>query len=248
MMMKPLVDIENLRLLVIGANSGIGHRIAMVAHEAGARLAVTRFPALEFDDLPASFPVFECDVTDPHSVSVAVTDAEAALGGLDAIILTAGIFDHRAIDETDDAAWRRVMSINIDGPFHVARAAHPIFKRAGGGSLVLFSSQIGIVGHKRATAYAASKAAVNGLARTLAVEFSGFGGRVNAVAPGTIETPMTAVARADAERRGNLLAAVPLKRFGAADEVARSALFLASAAAGYITGHVLVVDGGVTAI
>ena len=113
---------------------------------------------------------------------------------------------------------------------------------------MLFSSQVGIVGHRRATAYAASKAAINGLARTLAIEFAAFGARVNAVAPGPIETPMTAVARADAARAAALVEAVPMKRLGQAAEPAAAALFLASPAASYITGHVLVVDGGVTAI
>jgi NAD(P)-dependent dehydrogenase (short-subunit alcohol dehydrogenase family) len=130
----------------------------------------------------------------------------------------------------------------------VARAVEPHFRAAGAGSLVLFSSQVGLVGHRRATAYAASKAGVNGLTRTLAIEFAAFGARVNAVAPGPIETGMTAVARADPDRRRGLLEAVPLGRFGQPDEVARVALYLAAPAAAYVTGHVLVIDGGVTAI
>ena len=246
---RPLVDLAGLRLLVIGGGSGIGLSSVRLAHAAGARLAVADLP----DILPAASAepgveaVAACDVRDGAAVEAAVAAAEAALGGLDAVISTAGVFEHRGLEETGEDDWARVIGINLDGPYHVARAALPRLV-ATKGSLVLFSSQIGLVGHRRATAYAASKAGVNGLTRTLAIEFADRGVRVNTVAPGPIETPMTSVARSDAPRAAALVAAVPLGRFGLADEVARAALFLAAPAAAYITGHVLVVDGGVTAV
>lgn len=242
---RPIVDIEDARLLVVGAGSGIGAATVALAAEAGARVAATVLPGETADGAAAALA---CDVTDAGAVAGAVAAAAEALGGIDGAILTAGVFDHRGIGETSGEDWRRVMAINLDGPFHLARAVEPVFRAAGAGSLVLFSSQLGLVGHRRATAYAASKGGVVALARTLAVEFAAFGARVNALAPGPIETPMTAVARADPERAANLVAAVPLARFGTAEEVARAALFLASPAAAYVTGHVLVVDGGVTAI
>lgn len=245
--MTPIIDLSGQCVLVLGANSGIGLSAAKLAHAAGARVAAGLMPGTTAD-LPAGVGTVFCDVTDPASAAQAVTAAREMLGRIDAVILTAGMFDHRSLGETSDEDWSRVMRLNLDGPFHVARAILPVFEAQGAGSLVLFSSQIGIVGHKRATAYAASKAAVNGLARTLAIEFAAFGGRVNAVAPGPIATPMTAVARSDAPRAAALVEAVPMKRFGTAEEVAAAALFLASPAASYITGHVLVVDGGVTAI
>lgn len=127
-------------------------------------------------------------------MDAAIAASAKALGGLDAVILTAGVFDLRVIEDTSDADWRRVLSINLDGPFHVARAAAPHL-RASKGALVLFSSQVGLVGHPRATSYAVSKSGVNGLVRTLAVEFAAWGGRVNAVAPGPVETGMTEIAR-----------------------------------------------------
>lgn len=241
----PLVDLAGLRLIVLGAGSGIGRAALVLACATGARVAATVLPQ---EDAPGAELVRPCDVTDADAVAGAVADAVAALGGLDAAILTAGVFDHRGLSETAPEDWRRVLAINLDGPYHLARAVEPVFRAAGAGSLVLFSSQIGLVGHRRATAYAASKGGVNALARTLAIEFAGFGARVNAVAPGPIETPMTAVARSDPARAAALVEAVPLGRFGTADEVARAALFLAAPASAYITGHVLVVDGGVTAI
>ncbi|MBJ3776306.1 SDR family oxidoreductase [Acuticoccus mangrovi] len=246
---KPLVDMVGVRLLVIGAGSGIGQAAVALAVAAGADVAGTMLPSVgeSGDDVPCDI-VLPCDVTSQEEVTEAVESAEIALGGLDAVIVSAGVFEHRGLGETDDADFERILGINLGGAFHAAKAVERIFRRDGTGSLVLFSSQIGLVGHRRATAYAASKAAVNGLTKTLAVEFATFGARVNAVAPGPIETPMTAIARADPERHAGLVAQVPLGRLGAPDEVARAALFLATPAAAFITGHVLVVDGGVTAV
>ena len=246
---RPLVDLAGLRLLVVGGGSGIGRAAVDLATAAGARVAATVFPAAgEHGADVAAATVLACDATSDADVAAAVEAADVALGGLDAVIVSAGVFEHRGLAETGPDDWERVLAINLGGPYRVARAVMPLFRAAGAGSLVFFSSQIGLVGHPRATAYAASKGGVNALARTLAIEFAPFGGRVNAVAPGPIETPMTAVARADASRAAALVAAVPLRRFGTAEEVARAALFLAAPASSFVTGHVLVVDGGVTAI
>ena len=240
--MAPLVPLDGLRLLVMGAGAGIGAAVLRLGRDAGARVAAT---CLGGETVEGAAHVQPCDVRDPVAVQDAVGAGAEALGGLDAVVLTAGVFEFRGLEETGDDDWRRVMAINLDGPFHVARAAAPHL-RATAGALVLFSSQIGLIGHPRATAYAASKAGVNGLVRTLAVEFAAWGGRVNGVAPGPIETGMTEVARADPVRREGLLRSIPLGRFGLPEEVARAALFLA--APGFVTGHVLVVDGGVTAL
>lgn len=245
-MSAPLVDISGLRILVMGAGSGIGAGTARLGAAAGARVAVTLMPG----EAPPEGALWHtaCDVTDAAAVDRAVAAAAEALGGLDAALLTAGIFDLRGIEDTAPADWRRVMAVNLDGGYHLGRAVAPVFRAAAGGSLVLFASQVGIVGHPRATAYAASKGGVIALARTLAIEFAAFGARVNALCPGPVETPMTAVARADPSRAAGLLGAIPLGRFGRPDEIARTALFLASPAAGFVTGHALVADGGVTAL
>jgi NAD(P)-dependent dehydrogenase (short-subunit alcohol dehydrogenase family) len=245
-MTAPLVDLRDLRLLVVGGGSGIGQSCVRLAAEAGAIVAATTMPGAN-ETVPQAKSVRDCDTRDDGQVAAAVRDAALALGGIDAAIVTAGVFEHRGIGETAPEDWERVISINLGGPYRVARALAPIFEAQRGGSFVLFSSQIGLIGHRRATAYAASKGGVNALAKTLALEFAPFGARANAVAPGPIETPMTAIARSDPARAAGLVAAIPLGRLGQADEIARTALFLASPAASFITGHVLVADGGVTA-
>ncbi len=143
---------------------------------------------------------------------------------------------------------QRVLAINLTAGFEVARECGRTMATAGRGSMVLVSSQIGVVGYPKAAAYAASKGGVNALAKTLAIELAGRGVRVNAVAPGPIVTPMTAEARADAERATAMLNAVPLGRLGEVADVSAAIQFLLSDAAGFITGQVLCVDGGITAM
>jgi len=246
-MTAPLVDLRGLRLLVVGGGSGIGQSCVRLAAEAGAIVATTTMPGTVEAAPDAKF-VCACDTRDDAQVAAAVHGAHKELSGIDAAIVTAGVFEHRNIGETGPEDWERVISINLGGAYRAARHVAPIFEKQRSGSLVLFSSQIGLIGHRRATAYAASKGGVNALAKTLAVEFALFGARANAVAPGPIATPMTAIARADATRAAGLVASIPLGRLGEADEIARAALFLASPAASFITGHVLVADGGVTAV
>lgn len=245
--MTGLIDLKDKKLLIVGAGSGIGLATAEGAVAAGARVAATVFDAdqkIETDKACVEWSAI-VDVRD-EAVADTVENAAHKLGGLDAVILCAGIFEYRRIAETEPADWQRIIDTNLGAAYRVGRATVSLFERQRRGSLVFVSSQVGIVGHPRAAAYAASKAGINGLVRALALELAPFGARVNAVAPGPIATPMTAVARSDADRHQWLVDQIPLGRFGEADEVARVLLFLASDAASYITGQILPVDGGVT--
>jgi NAD(P)-dependent dehydrogenase (short-subunit alcohol dehydrogenase family) len=235
------------KILVTGAGSGIGLAFAELALRDGAAVAGVARDEGERARLPAGAHGIVADLADLAAIPALVAGAAQALGGLDGVACCAGVFDHRGGLETDDAQWQATMRINLDSGFAVARDAARIMAQARKGAIVLVSSQIGLIGHPRAAAYAASKAGVNGLARALALELAPFGVRVNALAPGPVATPMTEVARGDPERRAKLIASIPLGRFGEAREIAACLRFLLSDAASFVTGQVLCADGGVTA-
>lgn len=243
-------SLKGLRLFITGAGSGIGLATATMATRRGALVhgvVQGREQAAALALITGEEGVSDADVTDAARMAEIVEQARERMGGLDGLASCAGIFQHLPGLETSPEDWQEVLSVNLSGSFHAAKAAAGCMAGKGRGSIVLVSSQIGIVGHPRAAAYAASKAGINGLAKALALELAPSQVRVNAVAPGPIATPMTAVARADPERSANLLAAIPLARFGEADEVAEAILFLLSGASAFITGQILCVDGGFTA-
>lgn len=225
-------------VLVTGGSKGIGRGIAERMLASGHRVAAT----YRSGDVPAGVLGVRCDVTDPAQVEAAFTEVEAALGGVEVLVANAGITRDTLLMRMSDDDWDSVLATNLTGAFRVAkRAARPMI-RARFGRLVFISSVVGQLGSAGQVNYAASKAGLVGLARSLARELGSRGVTANVVAPGFIETDMTA--ELSEETVARYTGQIPLGRLGLVDDVAGTVEFLAGDAAGYITGALIPVDGG----
>jgi len=242
---------------ITGAGSGIGRAAALRLARHGARVLVTDLSAtggqetveqIVADGGQAHF--LPCDVTQAEDVAQAMSEIRQRWGGLHIAINNAGIsgsFD-KPIDQTDDAIFDQVMNVNVRGVWLCLKAEIPLILASGGGAIVNLASVAGLIGAARGAAYCASKHAVVGLTRAVALEYARKGLRVNAVCPSFIETPMvTAITEQSAYMAESTRAASPMKRLGTAQEVAEAILFLCSPAASFMNGVALPVDGGLTA-
>ena len=188
------------------------------------------------------------DVTSEDDWKAAVDLAVTRYGKLDILVNNAGIDGASMIEETTEAAWDRVMDINAKGVFLGTRYAIPEMRKAGGGSIINISSQLGMVGMKESSPqYQSSKGAVRLLTKSTAVQYAAEGIRANSVHPGPIVTPMTEPRRSDPSVRRVMESRIPLGRYGEAEEVAYGVLYLASDESSFVTGSELVIDGGWTA-
>jgi NAD(P)-dependent dehydrogenase (short-subunit alcohol dehydrogenase family) len=226
-------------VLVTGGNRGIGLAIAQAFAANGDRVAVTHRGSGAPDGL---FGV-RCDVTSTDDVDAAFSAVEGELGPVQVIVSNAGIADDTLLMRMSEDSFQRVLDANLTGAYRVAKRATPAMLRARGGRMIFISSVVAFVGAPGQANYAASKAGLVGLARAIARELGSRSITANVIAPGFVETDMTA-AMTDA-RRAEVLGGVPLQRYGTADEIAGAALYLASPAAAYVTGAVLAVDGGI---
>lgn len=228
-------------VLVTGASRGIGHAIAASFVAAGDQVVAT-YRSGSPDDVPPGALAVPCDVASTDSVDQALAAAEAAHGPVEVLVANAGITRDQLVLRMTDTDFEQVLDTNLTGAFRVVRRATKGMLRLRRGRVVLISSVVGLTGSTGQVGYGASKAGLVGLARSLAREVGPRGITANVVAPGFIETDMTAAL--DAQTQDAYRARVPLGRFGSAEEVAGVVAFLASEAGGYITGAVVPVDGG----
>jgi NAD(P)-dependent dehydrogenase (short-subunit alcohol dehydrogenase family) len=225
-------------VLVTGGNRGIGLAVARAFAAAGDRVAVTHRATGAPDGL---FGV-QCDVTDAAAVDAAFSVVESEHGPVQVLVSNAGITDDTLLLRMSEESFERVVDANLTGAYRVAKRAASGMLRARSGRMIFVSSVVALVGSPGQANYAASKAGLIGLARSIARELGSRNITANVIAPGFVETDMTAELT-DA-RKSEILANVPLRRYGTPDEIAATALFLASEPAAYISGVVLPVDGG----
>jgi 3-oxoacyl-[acyl-carrier protein] reductase len=225
-------------VLVTGGNRGIGRTIAERFAAAGDQVAVTH----RSGEPPAGVLGVKCDVTDPEQVEAAFAEVEEAHGPVEVLVANAGVTRDTLMLRMSEEDWSTVIETNLTGSFRVAKRAAKGMLRLRRGRIVLISSVVGMLGSAGQVNYAASKAGLVGMARSLARELGSRSITANVVAPGFVETEMTAVLPED--KKAEYKAQIPLQRYATTEEVAAVVEWLASDGAAYVTGAVIPVDGG----
>jgi 3-oxoacyl-[acyl-carrier protein] reductase len=241
-----MFDLTGKRALITGATGGIGGAIATALHAAGADVALTGTREAPLQALAASLGarahMVPCDLSDTAAIEALPARAAEVMGGVDILVNNAGITRDMLFMRMSDADWQAVIDLNLTAPFRLARGVLRGMMKARWGRIVNISSIVGATGNPGQGNYAAAKAGLVGMSKSLAAEVASRGITVNCVAPGFITTAMTDKLTED--QQGKLIAQVPAGRMGTADEVAAAVLYLSSAEAGYVTGTTLHVNGG----
>lgn len=245
-----MFDLSGKCALITGASGGIGSAVARALHGQGATVAVsgTRKDALdslvqELGDRAYATP---CDLSDPDTVGALIGDAEGVMESVDIVVNNAGITRDNIAVRLKDEDWQQVIDVNLTAAFRISRGALRGMMRRRWGRIINVASVVGVSGNAGQANYAASKAGLIGLSKSLAQEVASRSITVNCVAPGFIETAMTEVL--EGEQRDRLAAAIPAGRFGVSSDVASAVLYLASEEASYVTGHTLHVNGGMVMV
>jgi 3-oxoacyl-[acyl-carrier protein] reductase len=240
------IDLSGKTAFVTGSTRGIGLAIAQALYEAGAKVAVVGRDVERARSVAAGLGTraagVACDVAHGDQVDAAIAGAEAVLGPIDILVNNAGLTRDNIVLRLTDADWDTVLDANLKGAFHTIRAAIKGMMKRRSGRIINIGSIVGLTGNKGQANYAASKAGLIGLTKSIAKEYASRNVLVNCIAPGFIETDMTDALPAEA--RATLLEEIALGRLGRPEDIAGTVLFLASDLASYITGQVLVVDGG----
>jgi len=245
-----MFDLTGKRALVTGASGGIGGAIAKALHTQGADVALsgTRVEALQAvaDELGTRAHVTPADLSSAEGAAKLIEDAEAAMGGVDILVNNAGLTRDQLAMRMKDEDWQMVLDVNLTAAFRLSRACLRGMMKARTGRIIGITSVVGATGNAGQTNYAASKAGMIGMSKSLAQEVASRGITVNCVAPGFIETAMTDVLSDDIKTK--LLAGIPAGRLGNVDDIAGACVYLASDEASYITGQTLHVNGGMAMI
>jgi 3-oxoacyl-[acyl-carrier protein] reductase len=247
---RAMFDLSGQTALVTGASGGIGGAIARALHSQGAQVMVagTRREALGTlaNELGEGSHIGLADLVDPAAADRLVKDAETAMGRIDILVNSAGITRDALALRIDDESWRVVIEVNLTAAFRLTRATLRGMLRRRHGRVIGVTSVVAVTGNAGQANYAAAKAAMIGMSKSIAAEIAGRGITVNCIAPGAITTAMTE--KLTAEQRARLLGAIPAGRFGTPKDVAAAVVFLASPEAGYVTGQTLHVNGGMAMV
>jgi len=240
------IDLTGKTAFVTGSTRGIGFAIAHALHKAGAKVAIVGRDRVKAEEVATKLgngaAGFACDVTVGSQVEAAIAETEKALGPIDILVNNAGLTRDNLILRMSEEEWDAVLAANLKGAYFTIKAVTKGMMKRRSGRIINITSVVGITGNKGQANYAASKAGLIGLTKSVAKEYASRNILVNCIAPGFIETDMTDALPAEA--RATLLEEIALGRLGRPEDVAGTVLFLASDLAAYITGQVLVVDGG----
>ncbi len=244
--MSHVIDLTGKVAFVTGSTRGIGRAIAAALHAAGATVAVVGRSREQAEAVAAELGErargFGCDLTQPDTVRAALAECEAALGPVDVLVNNAGLTRDNLLIRLSEQEWDEVLAANLKGAFVATQAVLKGMMKRRAGRIINITSVVGVTGNKGQANYAASKAGLIGFTKSVAKEYAARGILANCIAPGFIATDMTAALPEAAQAA--LLEAIPLGRLGSPADVAGAVLFLASDLGAYVTGQVLVVDGG----
>ena len=245
-----MFDLTGQAALVTGASGGIGGAIAraLYAHGATVALAGTRTAALDAlsRELSERTHILTADLADPDSADKLARDAEAAMGKIDILVNNAGITRDNLALRMKDEDWQAVLDVNLTAAFRLTRAVLRGMVRRRHGRVISIASVVGVTGNPGQANYAAAKAAMIGMTKSLAAEVATRGITVNCIAPGIIATAMTD--KLNDDQKSRILAQIPMARLGVPDDVGPAAVYLASAEAAYMTGQTLHINGGMAMI
>ncbi len=244
-----MIDIKDKVVIITGAGQGIGKVVALKFADAGAKVVVSDINEENVNKVVEEIKArgvesigFKTNVVNSEECDALIAKTKEAFGRIDAIVNNAGITKDNLIVRMSDEDWDAVINVNLKGVFNCTRAATKVMMKQKSGSIINMASVVGVIGNAGQANYSASKGGVIMLSKTVAKEYAGRGVRVNAIAPGFIDTEMTKAI--PEKQRDMMISTIPLKRLGQPEDIAHACLFLASDMSSYITGQVLIVDGG----